>query len=214
MMPDEQVIEPPVKKLPKFIRYTIAALPGFLLGLAFCWPFSGFPKAFGLGYKDLAHMVQLEFLVIHSFPFLAIVGLTQPANPTVRWWRRIMFWLLVFFYIALAKAMYGWLGVFLFAGLTVTTYLGFFLRITKPKVINQLVIRWAVNFAVYFFLVMALKMPSQMGSWPDARNIYSLGAHYFIISALVEWTGFYHAGWIDRLPVSAVFDKFQELLKK
>lgn len=214
MIPDKQVTEPAFSQLRKFIHYTIAALPCFLLGLAYCWPFSRFPKAFGLSYGDLAHMVQMEFLVIHSFPFLAIVGLMQPVTPTVRWWRRIMVGFLIILYIGLAKSMYGWLGIFLFAGLTITTYLGFFLHLTKPRVVNQLVIRWAVNCIIYFSLVMVFEMPTQMGNWPGAKNIYPLGAHYFIISALVECTGFYHANWINRLPISDIFAKLQELLKQ
>jgi hypothetical protein len=211
MTTNKETIESSFGRWPGFVRYAISALPGLLLGLAYGWPQSGLPGLFGLSRNDLTHMVQLEFLVIHSFPFLAIIGLLRPANSYVRWYRRIMFGGLVCFYIILARSMHGWPGVFMFAGLTMATYLGFFLHITKPRIVNQLVIRWAVNFAIYMLLVIVLKMPEDIGHWPDARNIYPLGAQYFIGSALVELTGFYHAGWIDRLPISKAFAKLEEM---
>ena len=76
----------------------------------------------------LVAILNVEFLVVHSFPFLLMVVLQRPRLPQWQGLRGLAFGLLLLMYVAGAHDLAGWQGVGLFLSLAGVTYLGFFVR--------------------------------------------------------------------------------------
>jgi hypothetical protein len=76
----------------------------------------------GFTPEQLAKLMQIELLVIHSFPFMAIVAMGKPKKKSGKIIQWCVFWGLLSVYIYLAFKM-GFASVLVFLGLTLATYL-------------------------------------------------------------------------------------------
>ncbi|MDI6788855.1 MAG: hypothetical protein QME51_10830, partial [Planctomycetota bacterium] len=100
---------------------------------------------------------------------------------------------------------YGLWGLFAFLSLTVATYSGFFIHfipVTETKALKIIIVRWAVNYAVFFFVAILLGMPHEMEKWIYHKDIYNYGISYFLILGVFELCGFYQARWIEEWNIS------------
>jgi len=179
----------PVPRVP-FWRRGVSAAPALLLAGAFGLALAGRPLP-GAGAAGLCHLVGVEFLVIHSFPFLSLI--TLPRVTTRRWrifqWYLFVTWFLL--YVAFAVKDDGAAGLAAFASGTLATYLGFLLRRTGQRAIVVLFKRWLAGFAL--FLVCAVVAGSQ--GWRVSPTTLWHGAAYFALLGGVELTGLYERPW-------------------
>jgi len=107
-----------------------ASLPAFLTALAYGAALYGMDSFLGVTGRELKVLLQVEFLVIHSFPFLCVFawmggeGARTPrmgakaGNP--KHWKAA-FWGMLALYLLVALSM-GWMGPIYFLVATATTY--------------------------------------------------------------------------------------------
>jgi hypothetical protein len=179
----------------------ISAAPNFLLALAFIFPSSCLAKLFTGSNIPLGDLVEIEFIVIHSFIFIVMVYFWKPEEKKQQVLRLVYFWGLLGLYIMMASMVYGFWGFFIFCSLALVTYIGFVLRITEPKRIAQLLVRWGVNFVIFIFLAIVFGMPKGVDKWHNSKYIYAYGAIYFIALGIFELIGFYQAKWIAKINI-------------
>jgi hypothetical protein len=168
-----------------------AALPNLLL--AGLYAFAAFGRI-TLPFMDrrwLGALMGIEFLVIHSFPFMMLIGSVRPRDDGARKCRSAAFWGLFAVYFLFAAQLAGAAGVLAFAGLTVATYLGYLLRRTSPDAVMQLAARWASSFLVFIICSAAAGMPEGVDDWPEHGRVLFFGLAYFLVLGLLEATGFY-----------------------
>jgi hypothetical protein len=146
----------------------------------------------GTTREGLCHLVRIEFLVIHSFPFLSLITL-----PRLRWRRwRILQWFLFAtwscLYLAFAvEGEHGWSGLAGFASGALATYLGFLLRLGAGSRVPALVKRWIAGFA--FFMAAAALSGSR--NWQVSPATLWHGALYFAALGLAEAGGLCDRDW-------------------
>jgi len=181
-----------------FWKNLASSLSLFLLAAAYMAPYSRLVEILELGHGRLGQLMELELLVIHSFPFLAFIGLAQPETKKLQVLRIIGFWGFLAMYIGFAFSMDGWAGILTFAGLTLITYVGFFLRITQGKLVAQLTVRWLVNFILFLLFCGITEMPDNVERWHNYNQAYDFGLYYFLSLGIVEASGFYQGKWITN----------------
>ncbi|MCK6459948.1 MAG: hypothetical protein L6Q95_08650, partial [Planctomycetes bacterium] len=167
--------------------FAAAALSGAaLLGL----PFPGTTRG------ALCHVVAVEFLVIHSFPFLSMI--TLPRVRTRRWrayqWFLFATWSCLYLGFA-GEGRHGWSGILDFASGAIATYLGFLLRWGSGNRVAALVKRWAASFL--FFVVAAVLTGARDFGDSDATLLH--GALYFAALGLAEACGLHDLDWRNAL---------------
>ena len=154
---------------------------------------------FGMEVHGMARLMELEVLVVFTFPFLALLALLRPST---RLWKVLQwsaFCALSGLAINGAWLAGKWWGILTFAGLTLATYLGFLLHLAGGAQVLRLVLRWLVSFFALIILWSALHMPEPANTWHQAPQVCRFGFLYFLVLSLVEWTGLYHGRWADRL---------------
>lgn len=168
-----------------------AAFPNLLLAgfyaLAAFWRITLSP----MDRHWLGTLMGIEFLVIHSFPFMMFIGSSDPPDEKGRKCRMVAFWGLFVIYFLFAAKLGGLSAVVAFAGLTVTTYLGYMLRRTAPDAVAQLAARWAMSFLAFMICAAAAGMPEDVDDWPDHGRVLYFGLMYFLALGVLEATGFY-----------------------
>ena len=184
-----------------------AAIPNFVLG--FCFPLSFLNILPFLDRRWLGAMMGIEVLVIHSFPFMMLVSSAEPKTGRGRKLQRIGFWSLLGMYFIFAAQMGGLPGMAAFAGLTVTTYLGYLLRRISPGMAGQLVMRWATTFLVFIGSSGVTGMPGELDEWPESPRLLYFGMSFFLLLGLLEGSGFYRSSKVLFLT-----DKMESILKK
>lgn len=192
-----------------FFRNIISAIPLLLLASAYVFPSLWIVKWAVIAPNQLAKLIHLEAVAIGSFPLLFIFGsIKRPDknNPAKRdrvteIFRAILFLGTLFVFCYMAFDIGGWWGLLVFGSLNFVTYMGFFLRITEPQIIAQLIVRFFINYAVFILLAIIWRMPESMNDWMSHKNIYNLGANYFLFLGIIEASGFYQAQWIKDLNI-------------
>lgn len=170
-----------------------SALPNLVLGS--CYALTAF-RGITLPFMDrhwLGTMMGIEFLVIHSFPFMMLIGSAHPPTEQGEKCRQVAFWGLLGLYVIMAAKMGGLPAIITFASLTVATYLGYMLRRTAPGAVVQLSMRWAMSFLVFMITASTAHMPESVSEWPDHRRVVYFGMAYFLVLGLLELSGFYHS---------------------
>ncbi len=188
----------------------IPALTCFGLAVCYIAALLGSPVG-GMTKEWLSLLVKVQFLVIHSFPFLALI--TLPRLEMLRW--RIFQWFLfcTWFCLYLAFAVadeHGIGGIIAFMSGTLATYLGFILRTSDEKQIFMLGKRWITSFVV--FILSAILFDS--GNWQVSNKILYHGTVYFIVLGILELTGVYEMDWKALLQslkekAAAIFSRHQ-----
>ena len=161
---------------------------------------------FGFTRDWLTVMMQIEFLVIHSFAFLMLIAWFKPKPvplKIVRWVGFLAFSAL-YIYAAL-ESEGGWASVATFLGLTAVTYLGaMFHKVTTGEMI-LLGVRWLFNSFLFLFLSDKLDLPGTVNDWVGLPSVLKFGLWYFLVLAVVEaliaWGRLYlgesDKGWAD-----------------
>jgi hypothetical protein len=152
----------------------------------------------GFTRGQLAKLMQIEFLVIHSFPFMAIVAMGKPKNKSGKIMQWCVFWGLLSVYIYLAFKM-GFASVLIFLGLTLATYLGFLLNLTKPNAFAQLLARWIASFVAFMIFGLSTRMPENVSIWHETKAVLYFGMLYFASLGFLELSGLYQSSWLARL---------------
>ena len=170
-----------------------AALASFLFtSAAYGWFYKTGRPLLGMDAHWLVAIVRVEFLAIHSFPFVMMVALRRPLLPQYQGLRVLLLGLLFLMYFAFAHSVTGWQGVFLFTSLTSVTYLGFFVNLDEGiRKFPELGLRWLCNYVLLVFLAAWFQLPSEAASWTVGDGILPLGGLYFLALAGLELSGLY-----------------------
>jgi hypothetical protein len=176
-----------------------AALPNLVL--AGIYGLARFMNIFfpGISPSWLGKMMGIEFLVIHSFPFMMLFGTGKNKLPLTA--SKVVFWFLFVVYFLFALKMAGPAGVLAFGTLTVTTYLGFLLRRTSPDAMVQLCVRWFASFMAFMMASAVSGVSSNSESWPQERAALFFGMVYFVLLAVLEVSGIYESAmtrWVGE----------------
>jgi len=185
----------------------LCSLPNFLMALAFMFPSSSLTKFLALSRTQLGDLMEIEFIVIHSFPFIVMFYFWKPEKKWHRVGRVIAFWGLLGLYIMMTSQTYGFWGLAVFCGLTMTTYIGFLLRITSPKRLTQLFVRWGLNFVIFIFFAIIFDMPKGVDKWHYSNDVIAYGVLYFTSLGLVEIMGFYQLKWIEKIDIEKIIQQ-------
>jgi len=180
-------------------RNIAAALPNLLFALIYILNISQKVTVLGLTARMLKVMMELEFLVIHSFPFLVLFAILPGNTEKQRRFFRWGFWGLLCLYLLMANKMGGFWGVVVFACLTFSTYLGFFFRMFTEQAMIELALRWFVNFILFIICSEFFDLPRSVDQWVYEDQTLYLGRAYFLILACLEWSGLYQAAWISKV---------------
>ena len=180
-------------------RNIAAALPNLLFALMYALNIYGKVTVLGLTPRMLKLMMELEFLVIHSFPFLVLFAILPGNTEKQRKFFRWGFWGLLCLYVLAAGDIGGIWGVIVFAGLTFSTYLGFFFRMYTEPAMIELAARWAVNFAVFIAGAALFDLPENVDDWVSEHRTIYFGTAYFLVLGCLEWSGAYQAAWIGKV---------------
>ncbi len=169
------------------------ATAGFLFtSAAYGWFHGAGRPLLGMDARWLVAVVRVEFLAVHSFPFVMLVALRRPRLPQYQGLRVLMLGLLFLMYFALAHSVAGWQGVFLFASLAAITYLGFLVNLEAGiRKFPELGLRWLCNYVLLVFLATWFQLPSEAASWSIEDGILSVGGLYFLALAGLELSGLY-----------------------
>jgi hypothetical protein len=170
-----------------------AAAAGFLFtSAAYGWYQRTGTPLLGMDAPWLVAIVHVEFLAVHSFPFLIMIVIGRPELPQLQGVRLLGLGLLFLMYSAGAHSVAGWPGVGLFASLAAITYLGFFVNIDEGiRKFPEAVFRWLCNLALLMFLVVWFDLPSDAASWGIGDGILPVGGLYFLGLAGLELSGLY-----------------------
>lgn len=136
-------------------------------------------------------MMEIQFLVVHSFPFMVIMV----SGVESRTGKRALFWLLFFIYVLFAWQSDGAAGVAQFAGLTFATYYGVSLRDGWRDEKAPLVVRWAGSLLAFMVLASATGMSSDVDQWSGQSRAPLFGMLYFTALGLLELSGVYGKDW-------------------
>ena len=149
--------------------------------------------------RYLAQLMQVEFLVIHSFPFICLIALQRPRSWRGKGVQGYLFTALLSLYM-LAAGKESVAGVLIFLSATLVTYLGFLLRLRDPGAAVNLLKRWGVSFAFFILWCMILGMESEVSQWRPGDKLFGFGFLYFLSLALAEFTGIYDRSFRKSVP--------------
>ncbi len=175
-----------------------AAAATFLLtASAYGWYHKTGAPLLGMDAYWLVSIVQIEWLAIHSFPFIMMVVSQRPSLPQWQGLRGLVFAVLLLFYLLAAHSIAGWPGVGLFFSLTAVTYLGFFVNLDeKIRKLPELGLRWLSNVVLLVFLGVWFELPSNVDNWSIGDGLLPLGGLYFLGLAGLELSGLYQAPFL------------------
>jgi hypothetical protein len=204
MSPTEPFIEEPaseVRWVPSRRENFWAGLPPLVTALTYTLVLTLGPLGF-LG-EDFRVLLQVEFLVIHSFPFLGgFIFLRKvletknkkegkDSNPV---FLNFFFWGLLVLYVGVSFTL-GWRGPIYFFAATLATYLGFWLKRFDPLAMYHLAGRWVACFFFYFVFISVFDLSNSVSLWRVEAKTFRMGLFYFLVLGLLECFGFYD--WVE-----------------
>lgn len=165
--------------LPVAMLLLTAATYGSALGTGRPW--------FGFTREWLTVMMQIEFLVIHSFAFLMLIAWFQPKTRRLRVarWAVFLAFSALYLYAALTSAG-GWASVGTFLGLTAVTYLGAMLRRLSTAELILTGVRWMFNAFVFLIVSGEMHLPNTVNDWVGLPRVIEFGLWYFLALAAFE----------------------------
>lgn len=182
----------------KYWKRVTSSIPNLFISLCYMLTVFYGITIIGMIRGQLAMLMQIEFLVIHSFPFMAIVVTAKPKKRKGKIVQWCFFWGLLIMYLYLAFKT-GFAGVLIFLGLTLATYLGFLLNLREPKAFTQLLVRWISNFAAFMIFGLSTGMPESVSIWHETKEVLYFGMLYFAALGFLELSGVYQSSWLKRL---------------
>ncbi len=168
-----------------------AAAPNLCLGAVYAVAALWVCYKGSFAFAWLASIMTIEFLVIHSFPFMMLIASYEPKTAFGKRSQKAAFWTMLGVYVLFALKEGGLSGAIAFAGLTVSTYLGYLLRRTGPDAVAQLMARWVMSFFAFIGAMMVTGTSGDIDKWTGSVRILFSGMLYFTALGLLEWNGFY-----------------------
>jgi len=150
----------------------------------------------GTSFRHLGLVMQIEFLAIHSFPFLVFIAIAKPDSLKKRMGQLFLFFGLLAIYFMFAWIGGKWIGIFMFIGLSVITYLGLLFKIQSEERYKELGVRWIICLFIFLLTSGIADMPSDVGSWNSSTAVLKFGQIYFLILGLIEIIGFYQSFFV------------------
>ncbi len=186
-----------------------AAAPNLCLGAINAVAGLGVFSRGNVVFPWLASIMKIEFFVIHSFPFMMLIGSYEPKTAFGQRAQKVAFWMMLSVYVLFALKEGGLSGAIAFAGLTVSTYLGYLLRRTSPAAVAELIARWVMSFFAFIGAMMATGISGDIETWARSPRIPFAGMLYFTALGLLEWNGFYQLPKVRQAAahVKFVFEK-------
>lgn len=156
-----------------------------------------------------ASIMAIEFFAIHSFPFMMVIASYEPQTAFGKRAQKAVFWMMLSFYVLFALKEGGLSGAIAFAGLTVSTYLGYLLRRTSPDAVAELIARWVMSFLAFIGAMTATGISGDIDTWTQSAKTPFFGMLYFTAIGLLEWNGFYQLPKVRQIAadLESVFDK-------
>lgn len=170
-----------------------AALPNLVLAILYGLTLHRIISLPFLTPRWLGTMMGIEFIVIHSFPFLILFGSLPVPNRKARLVFRTIFWALFALYFFIAFKFSGFAGMLAFASLTVATYCGFLVHRATEERWGRLMIRWFFTFVIFIAAAYIAGVSYNVEAWPGQREALAFGMLNFAMLALVEGLGFYQS---------------------
>ncbi len=157
----------------------------------------------------LASIMAIEIFAIHSFPFMMTIASYEPKTAFGKRARKVAFWMMLSVYILFAVKEGGLPGAIAFAGLTVSTYLGYLLRRTDPDAVAGLIARWVMAFFAFVAAGIASGVSGDIDTWARSAGTPLFGMLYFTAVGVLEWSGFYQLPKVRQAAahVQAAFEK-------
>lgn len=142
---------------------------------------------FGFTVDWLTIMMQIEFLVIHSFAFIMVIACLKPKRPFLKFMRWVAFAAFAALYVFAAwESKGGWASVGAFLGLTAVTYLGAMLHRIWIGELVLLGVRWMVNSFAFLFLADKTGTPDVVNDWVGQPSVLEFGFWYFAVLVIFE----------------------------
>lgn len=144
-------------------------------------------------------LMQMEFIVIHSGVFIGVLLLHRSESAFWRGMRWVAVALFAVLYLRIGYNIMGWVGVFEFVALTLSTYAGLFWATTSARfsIGFEIGTRWFIGFMTFAVLGGLFKMPENAAEWTVFPSVLLYGACYFASLATIEASGVYR--WIRNL---------------
>ncbi len=153
---------------------------------------------FDMSLHHFGLMAQVETLAIFSFPFLVPIAIAESETRQEKIIQPVLFIGLLSIYFLGAWSAGKWLGVSMFIGVSVITYLGLLLNLQSESIVGQLALRWACCVVVFVAASAIADMPQTINTWNRCRGSLEFGRIYFFVLGLIELTGFYQAPFFQK----------------
>ena len=176
-----------------WISRLLVALPDFFLAAMFASVMFKF-KFIITTENWLSLVMKIQFLVIHSFPFVFFLTIRKAGTKK----GRIVQWYLFGYFLSLyvyAASMEGLAGLVAFFSCTFATYMGFLLQLTKEQAMIQSFARWFISLFVFMIFAAIAGVPESVNSWHNYDETIKFGFLYFAAQGIIELSGI-----IDKLP--------------
>ncbi len=185
-----------------------AAAPNLVLGALYA--VAGLAVLFHrcIDFAWLASLMAIEIFAIHSFPFMMTIASYEPKTDFGKRAQKVAFWMMLSVYILFAVKEGGLPGACAFAGLTVSTYLGYLLRRTDADAVAGLIARWVMSFLAFIGAGIASGVSGDIDTWARSAGMPLFGMLYFTAVGALELTGFYQLPKVRQIAanVKAAFE--------
>lgn len=184
-----QPVVPDMKK--NFLRALPGSLLCFYLSAAYLAAWLG--KPFPAMETDwLGALVKIEFLVIHSLPFISLITLIRFQHKQWRFFQWFLFVTWYSLYLGFAMEIRDhWDAIPAFAAATLGTYLGFMLQESKANRVVLVFKRWGICLALLVFVSAVVGARD----WSNTEGLIKVGMAYFLLIGAVELTPVYRIHW-------------------
>jgi hypothetical protein len=172
----------------------VTVLPDLFVLTTFITVFTSDNELFGIDKAHLRKLMQMEFVVLHSFAFVALFAFPRVDRLIERLIQGAIVSALLFMYCAMALSE-GWEGLCIFVGATFATYFGFLFNLNSSAG-RQIGVRWFFGTIIYFAGVTVADLPESVNDWDQEPAMIPLGIYYFTALALLELSGIYRVPFL------------------
>lgn len=150
----------------------------------------------GTNKASLAHVMQIEYLVIASGLFLIMPAVFEPQSRSGQIVRGVIFFGLAFVFATAAWSINKMTGMLSYMVLVYASYGGNTLLMKNHSVLSGIgvlaPVRWIVNLPFFFGLLVYFDLgKGNIESWDHAAAVLTFGASFFSILFLLELTLYY-----------------------
>lgn len=141
----------------------------------------------------LSRLYMLEFLAIHSFPFMVVLLSWNAPSDKAKGLRIVGVLFLAWIYSLGAHRIAEWSGVLAMMPLMIGTYFGYLVKGIRRVHLPELGVRGGINLLAFILCSIIFDMPTEVESWDGMRESIWAGTLYFGFLTFVELKG-----WPER----------------